>query len=119
MVLKFLVDTQLPPMLATYLQWKGAEAIHTTHFPEGHLLQDTDIAKIAIEEGRIIVTKDSDFPDAFFLKGAPPRVVYLRLGNIRNRELTAFLETRWSVIEELLTQDVGMLVVSRQQLISY
>ncbi|MBD2702892.1 DUF5615 family PIN-like protein [Spirosoma sp. BT702] len=116
---KFLVDTQLPPMLATYLRWKGADAIHTTHFPEGHLLQDADIAKIALQEDRIIVTKDSDFPDAFFLKGAPPRLVYLRLGNMRNRELTAFLETRWALVEELLAQDVGMLVVSQQQLISY
>ena len=106
-------------MLATYLCWKGADAIHTTHFPEGHLLQDADIAQIALQEQRIIVTKDSDFPDVFFLKGAPPRLVYLRLGNIRNRELTAFLETRWALLEELLAQDVGMLVVSQQQIISY
>lgn len=55
----------------------------------------------------------------YFLKGAPPRLVYLRLGNMRNRELTAFLETRWALLEELLAQDVGMLVVSQQQLISY
>ena len=106
-------------MLATYLRWKGFDAIHTTHFPEGHLLQDADIDKIATEENRIIVTKDSDFPDSFFLKGPPPRLVYLRLGNLRNRELTAFLETRWSMIGDLLAQDSGMLVLSREQLISY
>ncbi|MVM29971.1 hypothetical protein GO755_08005 [Spirosoma sp. HMF4905] len=106
-------------MLATYLLWKGTDAIHTTHFPEGHLLRDADIAKIAIEENRIIVTKDSDFPDSFFLKGPPPRIVYLRLGNIRNRELTAFLETRWSILDDLLTQDLGMLVIGREQFISY
>lgn len=106
-------------MLATYLRWKGFDAIHTTHFPEGHLLQDADITKITIEEDRIIVTKDSDFPDSFFLKGPPPRIVYLRLGNIRNRELTAFLETRWSVIEGLLAEGAGMLVLSRDQLVSY
>lgn len=118
-MLKFIVDTQLPPMLVTYLQWKGVDAIHTTHFPEGHLLQDAEIAKIAIDEKRIIVTKDSDFPDSFFLKGPPPRIFYLRLGNMRNRELTAFLETRWSLLEDLLSQDTGMLVLSQEQLISY
>ena len=106
-------------MLATYLRWKGFDAVHTTHFPEGHLFQDADIAKIATEENRIIVTKDSDFPDSFFLKGPPPRVIYIRLGNIRNRELTAFLETRWLMIHDLLTQDSGMVVLSREQLISY
>ena len=106
-------------MLATYLRWKGFDATHTTHFPEGHLLQDADIAKIATEENRIIVTKDSDFPDSFFLKGAPPRIIHLRLGNLRNRELTAFLETRWSMIQDLLDQDSKMLVLSQEQLISY
>ena len=118
-MLKFLVDTQLPPMLATYLQWKGFDSIHTTHFPNGHLLQDTEIRRIAITENRIIVTKDSDFPDSFFLKGPPPRVIYLRLGNTRNRELTAFLEMRWAIIEPLLTDGSGMVVLSQTQLISY
>ena len=74
-----------------------------TDFPKGHLLQDADISKISIEENRIIATKDSDFPDSFFLKGPPPRVVYVRLVNIRNRELTAFLEIRWPVIEDFPT----------------
>ncbi|SOD89253.1 Predicted nuclease, contains PIN domain, potential toxin-antitoxin system component [Spirosoma fluviale] len=106
-------------MLATYLRWKGFDAIHTTHFPEGHLLQDAEIGRIALEENRIIITKDSDFPDAFFLKGAPPRIVYIRLGNTRNRELTAFLEARWQMIEELLIQDSGMIVLSQEQIISY
>ncbi len=106
-------------MLATYLRWKGFDAIHTTHFSDGHLLQDVDIGKIAIEEDRIIVTKDADFPDLFFLKGPPPRIVYLRLGNTKNRELTALLETRWPVIQNLLDEDSGMLVISREQLISY
>lgn len=106
-------------MLATYLRWKGFDAVHTTHFPDGHLLQDAAIRKIALTEARIIVTKDVDFPDQFFLKGPPPRIVHLQLGNIRNRDLTAFLENRWVAIQELLRQDSGMVVVSRDQLISY
>ncbi len=106
-------------MLATYLRWKGSDAIHTTHFHEGHLLQDSQIAKIALDENRIIVTKDSDFPDSFFLKGPPPRLVYLRLGNVRNRGLSAFSEVRWALIEGLLAEDSGMIVVNKEQLISY
>ena len=106
-------------MLATYLRWKGFDAIHTTHFQEGHLLQDAEIAKIAIEENRIIVTKDTDFPDSFFLKGPPPRLVYLRLGNIRNRELTAFLESRWPMIADLLAQNSGMIVLNKELFVSY
>ena len=117
--LKFIVDTQLPPMLATYLQWKDVDAVHTSYFPDGYLLTDAEIRQIAVEENRIVVTKDSDFPDAFFLKGPPPRVIHLKLGNIKNRELTAFLETRWDLLYDLLVADSGMIVVSREHLISY
>ncbi len=106
-------------MLVTYLRWKGVDAIHTTHFPDGHLLQDAEIARIAVAEERIVITKDSDFPDVFFLKGPPPRVVYLRLGNMRNRDLTAFLETRWSLLNDLLEHEAGMVILDRDQLVSY
>ena len=55
----------------------------------------------------------------FFLKGPSPRIVYLRLGNVRNGDLTAFLEIRWPTIQALMDQAAGMLVVSREQLVSY
>ena len=41
--MKFLIDTQLPPKLAKYLSSKGYDAIHTTFFPNGHLLGDDEI----------------------------------------------------------------------------
>jgi predicted nuclease of predicted toxin-antitoxin system len=118
-VLKFIIDTQLPQMLAAYFRQKGFDAIHTTHFPEGHLLQDAEISKIAIKDNRIVVTKDSDFPDSFFLKGPPPRVIYLRFGNTKNRELTALLEARWKTVEYLLAENSGMIVLNQEQIISY
>ncbi|TAE30459.1 MAG: hypothetical protein EAZ91_10445 [Cytophagales bacterium] len=119
MDLKFIVDTQLPPILATYLQEKGIDAIHTTFFPDGHLLADAQISLIALQEDRIVITKDSDFPDAFFLKGPPPRVIHIRLGNIRNRDLLDFLEPRWPLLCDLLVADSGMVVINREQIISY
>ncbi len=53
MTLKFIVDTQLPPLLAKYLHQKGYDAIHTTHFLDGHLLQDEQITIIAIAESPV------------------------------------------------------------------
>lgn len=52
-MLKFIVDTQLPPQLAYSLKDLGADAIHTTYFEDGHLLDDREIIKIAIQEGWI------------------------------------------------------------------
>lgn len=90
--MKFIVDTQLPPRLAKYLRTKGHDCIHTSDFEDGHLLQDSEIILIAKEKNRTIITKDSDFSDHYFLKGAPPRVLLLQFGNISNNDLIEYFE---------------------------
>lgn len=77
----------MPPKLAVFFQDKGVDAIHTTHFPDGHLLKDKEIRQIATVEDRIVITKDSDFLDYFLLKGIPPKVLLLEMGNISNANL--------------------------------
>ncbi len=42
--MKYIIDTQLPPKLAVFFHDKGVDAIHTTHFPDGHLLKDKEIS---------------------------------------------------------------------------
>jgi predicted nuclease of predicted toxin-antitoxin system len=76
-MIKFIVDTQLPPKLSKHLLSEGYDSIHTTDFPEGHFLKDHEIIEIATNEDRIIITKDQDFFDYYLLKGAPPKVLLL------------------------------------------
>ena len=73
-MLRFLIDTQLPPKLSNLLNQWGFDSIHTTYFPDGHLLNDKAIREIAVNDNRIIVTKDSDFFDFFHVKVPPPSV---------------------------------------------
>jgi predicted nuclease of predicted toxin-antitoxin system len=42
---------------------------------------DDEIWKFAHREGYIIVTLDADFADIAALRGAPPKIVWLRCGN--------------------------------------
>lgn len=49
---------------------------------------DEQIWDTAKREGYVIVTKDVDFVNLSLLKGAPPKVVWLRCGN----QPTAFIE---------------------------
>ena len=42
---------------------------------------ETDVWDYAKRRGLIIVTKDGDFHQISFLRGAPPKVVWLRVGN--------------------------------------
>ena len=97
--MKFIVDTQLPPKLSTFLNGIGHNSWHTTDYPNGHLLKDKEIRQIAIDEDRIIISKDNDFFDHFLLKGSPPKVLLVALGNISNNDLIQLFETHISTIE--------------------
>lgn len=118
-MLKFIVDTQLPPKLATFLSDKGFDAIHTTFFPNGHLLQDKEIREIAMQENRIIVTKDNDFFDAYLTKGAPPQVLLLQFGNIKNDELITFFDHEYANIETLFDGRAELVLFDRTRLTVY
>jgi predicted nuclease of predicted toxin-antitoxin system len=48
---------------------------------------DDDIWQHARQNGCIIVTKDSDFRDLSVLRGFPPMVIWLRIGNCSTSEI--------------------------------
>jgi predicted nuclease of predicted toxin-antitoxin system len=118
-MLRFIVDTQLPAALAVYLSGYDLDAIHTTFYPAGHLLKDREIREKAVAEDRIIITKDSDFFDYFFVKGAPPRILLLKVGNCSNRELRATVEKNLNEIIHLFAADAELVVVQTDTIIAY
>ena len=118
-MLKFIVDTQLPPSLSAFFRSAGYDAKHTTDFPSGHLLKDGEIIRIAIQEERIVVTKDRDFLDYYLLKGMPPRVLLLQFGNIGNPALMQCFIANRSQLEQLFNQGAEMVLFSREQITEY
>lgn len=119
MKVKFLVDTQLPPKLCKFLSLFDCDAIHTTDFPNGHLMDDQLIAKIAANEDRIIITKDSDFYDSYILKGPPPKILLLKFGNISNKDLMQNFNSNIEVIVESFNSGTGMVIFESFQLTEY
>ncbi|HEY0813740.1 MAG TPA: DUF5615 family PIN-like protein [Pseudonocardia sp.] len=79
--MKFLVDAQLPLRLARALAAAGHDAIHTSDLPHGNRSTDTDIARRADVENRVVVTKDRDFRDGHLLAGSPRRLLVVATGN--------------------------------------
>jgi predicted nuclease of predicted toxin-antitoxin system len=116
---RFIVDTQLPPLLADYLSNLGYDSIHTTFFENGHLLQDNQISKIAKNENRIIVTKDNDFFERYTIYGAPPKVLLLQFGNIKNKDLINYFEKDLSKIVGLFDNDNNLVIFGSQQIVGY
>jgi predicted nuclease of predicted toxin-antitoxin system len=101
---KFLVDAQLPRRIAHWLRESGHDALHTLDLPEGNRTSDTTIAEIATREGRVVVTKDADFVNSFYLRGIPPKLLLISTGNIGNAELGTLLEANLNTLEASLSQ---------------
>ena len=52
---------------------------------------DFDIWQFAKKENYAIVTFDSDFYDIVLINGIPPKIIWLRTGNLKTNELTEIL----------------------------
>jgi predicted nuclease of predicted toxin-antitoxin system len=50
----------------------------------------------------IIVSKDNDFAELAVLRGAPPKVVWLRLGNCSSKAVESLLRLKATVIAEFV-----------------
>jgi predicted nuclease of predicted toxin-antitoxin system len=88
---KFVVDAQLPPRLATRLALLGHDVVHATSLAGGDRMPDREIAACADEEDRVVVTKDSDFRCSHTVSGTPAWLLLIATGNIRNDELLALV----------------------------
>jgi predicted nuclease of predicted toxin-antitoxin system len=90
--MRFLVDAQLPPALARWLAAQGHEAAHVGDLGM-QAASDTAIWDHALASSSAIVTKDEDFAQRKVLADHGPVVVWVRLPNIRRRDLLAWFET--------------------------
>ncbi len=118
-MLKFIIDTQLPSKLATHLEGLETDAVHTTNYLSGHLMADKEIIQKAVDEERIVVSKDADFRDYFLVKGSPPKILLLKTGNISNKDLFRLITTSFPTIQKLFDDGNGMLVLSTENITGY
>jgi predicted nuclease of predicted toxin-antitoxin system len=61
---------------------------------------DEDIWEYAKQNALIIVSKDSDFHHMSFVRGAPPKVIYLKLGNCSTNLIAQMLRVHYPAIEQ-------------------
>ncbi len=95
--MRLLIDENLPVTLANLLP---VESFHATAF--GTNPSDQELWKAAREQDLVILTRDTDFFDRLMIEGPPPKVIWVRLGNLRSRELETALIGMWSTVEGLL-----------------
>lgn len=107
--MKFWVDAQLPPQLAT---WLGAEfGVEARSLRELGLRDaaDLDIFQQARQRGIVLISKDSDFVDLVSRFGPPPQLLWVTCGNVTNRRLQAVFGSAGRAAINLL--DEGQAIV--------
>lgn len=114
--MRFLVDAQLPRILAEELSKEGYYAIHTRDLPGENHTSDAEISKIADLEDMIVVSKDSDFVISHLLHNKPGKILIVSTGNIPNTELLDLFKKHLSIIKNAF-QDGSYVELSRSHLI--
>lgn len=90
--MKFLVDAHLPPGLCAVLERGGQVAIHTSALAAKNRTTDAAINQLSVEQQFVVITKDSDFYHSHLLTGKPWKLLLIRTGNIRTRDLRSLFE---------------------------
>jgi predicted nuclease of predicted toxin-antitoxin system len=88
--MQFLLDANLAPGLALQITSAGYDCIHM-----GDVLPvnatDPDIARLANRLGVVLITKDADFYDLRLRDVLQVPLVWMRTGNMSNRQLSGIL----------------------------
>jgi len=87
---RLLFDEQLSEVLVRQLVDVFPRALHVRLLNRGGA-PDPDVWEMAREHGCILVTKDGDFHRLSLLHGAPPKVLWLRVGNCATADIARLL----------------------------
>ena len=90
--MKFLADAHVPAAVCAVLQAAGHDAIHTRELPAGNATKDEAMNTLSLQEHRVVITKDTDFYHSHLLHGKPWKLLLVRTGNIRTRDLKALFQ---------------------------
>jgi predicted nuclease of predicted toxin-antitoxin system len=102
--MNFLVDAQLPRILAVRLSERGYAAQHTLDLAGGNRTPDGCVADMADAQGAVVISKDLDFLNSHLLIGSPAKLLLVTTGNISNRRLLALFEVHLNLIINALSQ---------------
>ena len=110
--MKLLFDQNLSPKLAGRLADLLPGSSHV-QFEGLDCASDEQVWEHARLNGFAIVTKDADFNNLSVVRGNPPKVVWLLVGNCTTGQVEALLRTRIAEIEAFEKDDsLGTLALS-------
>lgn len=99
--MKFLCDVHISYKLTKHFKKLGFEAIHVNEILSKSETKDSDLCKYADQMDYIIISKDSDFRDYYFVNQTPKKLIKINLGNISNDSLLEIFSENIDSIKKL------------------
>ena len=101
--MKLLLDENLSRKIVPFLQalYPGSSQVVLEGLERA---DDPEIWQYAREHGFVIVTRDSDFRELSLLRGAPPKIIWLRAGNVSKARVIQLLNENCEAIMASLAE---------------
>jgi predicted nuclease of predicted toxin-antitoxin system len=108
---KLLYDQNLSPRLVMRLADLFPESAHVDPLGLG-TATDEDIWVFSRGQQFMIVTKDEDYATLSLLRGFPPKVLWLTIGNCSTRQVEDLFRTQFALIQQFESEASGVLILS-------
>jgi len=82
---RFLIDANLPSLISV---WQGEKFLNVVEIDDEWT--DSEIWDYARKNNHTIITKDADFSHRIIVSKPPPRIIHIRVGNMRLRDFERF-----------------------------
>lgn len=111
--MRFLCDVHISYKVQRFLSSQGHDAFHVNELPDKWDTDDSDICRFADQEECIVITKDADFLDFYYIRQSPKRLIKINLGNISTVELIRLLTEVLSLLPKLLKRERFLVEVDK------
>jgi predicted nuclease of predicted toxin-antitoxin system len=76
---------------------------------------DNIILEVAIQQKRIVITKDQDFLVSFLLNSKPEKLIIVRTGNITNKLLLKLFNDNLEIIKLMISRS-NLIEISKSEI---
>jgi predicted nuclease of predicted toxin-antitoxin system len=97
---KYLIDANLPYYFSS---WNNVDYLHVKDLDDSW--SDDQIWEYAKREQLIIITKDADFSLKVLYKGAPPKVIHFKTGNMKIKDFHIIVSKVWELVENNINEN--------------
>jgi predicted nuclease of predicted toxin-antitoxin system len=111
--MKFLIDAQLPKSICEF--FAAYDVIHTSSLKNANQTKDTFINELSLKEKRAVITKDTDFYYSYVAAKKPYKLILVRLGNVKLKQLKEYFKHNSKKVIELLESN-NFLILERNKI---